>query len=206
MQYLSKCSGLGKIEHNAKSLTVVGNADQIIRIYGHTGGIVLVVDSDNKKGKLLNKPYKLIASSEVGVTGVINNQVVNDRKLKLQHYCYGIACHQEDLFLTSVTVLYMYSLDGKILYITNSKQNKLLTLGRDGTVLSIFMDPALNWLKGQVLECGEASKTVLQKLVTLATQRDGLEEPWSVCYDSYTDSIIVGQFNNNNTILVYKVK
>ncbi|KAH3701887.1 hypothetical protein DPMN_076883 [Dreissena polymorpha] len=63
-----------------------------------------------------------IASSEVGVTGgsevqfikVINNQVVNDRKLKLQHYCYGIACHQEDLFLTSVTVLYMYSLDGKI--------------------------------------------------------------------------------------------
>ncbi|KAH3701888.1 hypothetical protein DPMN_076884 [Dreissena polymorpha] len=109
---------------------------------------------------------------------------------------------------------------GDKLYITNSKQNKLLTLGRNGTVLSIFMDPALNWLKGvhvtpagQVLECGEASKTVLQvhsqgskKLATLATQRDGLEEPWSVCYDSYTDSIIVGQFNNNSTILVYKVK
>ncbi|KAH3702494.1 hypothetical protein DPMN_077517, partial [Dreissena polymorpha] len=63
-----------------------------------------------------------ITSSEVGVTGghevqfikVNNNQLVKDRKLEFQHDCVGIAFHQGDLYVTSGTELYNYSLDGKL--------------------------------------------------------------------------------------------
>ncbi|XP_052251504.1 uncharacterized protein LOC127858407 [Dreissena polymorpha] len=182
--------------------------------------------------------------AEVQFIKIKNNKLVKERKLRFQHHCYGIAYHQGDLLLTSGTSLYKYLLDGKLvstlhkddsdkwtvwscavsltgdkLYITNFPQDKLLTLARDGSVLSIFMDPELEWPNcvhvtpaGQVLLCGRCSKTILQvdsqgsrKLATLATKRDGLLFPWSVCYNSTTDSIIVGQ-NNNNKILVYKVK
>ncbi|KAH3702504.1 hypothetical protein DPMN_077527 [Dreissena polymorpha] len=226
----------------------------------------LVVDYSNNKVKLLNKQYQVVSHcsvsdepwgicqitpSEVGVTvgkqvqfiKVNNNQLVKDRKLKFQHDCYGIASHRGDLFVTSGTELYNYSLDGKLvsklheiksdtpdtrtvcccavsltgdkLYITNYNQNKLLTLARDGSVLSIFTDPELPCPRGvhvtpagQVLVCGMGSITLLQidskgsrKLATLATEKYCL---WSVCYNSNTDSVIVGM--KNNKILVYKVK
>ncbi|KAH3796475.1 uncharacterized protein LOC127836932 [Dreissena polymorpha] len=226
-------------------------------------GQVLVVDQYNKKVKLLNKQYQVVSHcsvsdkpggmcqitpSEVGVTvgsevkfiKVNNNQLVQVRKLKFQHDCLGIASHQGDLFVTSGTELYNYSLDGKLvsklhenkshtrtvwgcavsptgdkLYITNYKQDKLLTLARDGSVLSIFKDPELLGPRcvhvtpaGQVLVCGWVSDTILQidskgsrKLATLATEMYSLR---SVCYNSNTDSIIVGSVNNK--ILVYKVK
>ncbi|XP_052255544.1 uncharacterized protein LOC127861182 [Dreissena polymorpha] len=286
MQYLSQLSGLGIIENSTQTLTVRGNPDQIIRIDGKSeydvrvqgdetcyihdifvlpSGQVLVVDSNNKKVKLLNKQYQVVSHcsvsdmpqyicqitpSEVGVTvgkevqfiKVNNNQLVKDRKLKFRHDCYGIASHRGDLFVTSGTELYNYSLDGKLvsklhenksdeltvyscavsqtgdkLYIGNYNQKKLLTLARDGSVLSSFTDPELVRPScvhvtpaGQVLVCGYISNTILQidskgsrKLATLATETDGIDCPWSVCYNSSTDSIIVGQFKN---ILVYKVK
>ncbi|KAH3814284.1 hypothetical protein DPMN_142779 [Dreissena polymorpha] len=107
---------------------------------------------------------------------------------------------------------------GDRLYIT-SYLNKLLTLARDGTLLATYTDPALGGLSGlhvtpagQVLVCGWKSDTVQQvgwegksKLATLATQEDGLRNPWSVCYSSTTSSIIVGQHRNNN-ILVFRVE
>ncbi|KAH3886068.1 hypothetical protein DPMN_010069 [Dreissena polymorpha] len=106
-----------------------------------------------------------------------------------------------------------------MLYITNYSHHKLLTLARDGSVISICIDPELErptcvhvTPAGQVLVCGHTSKTILQidskgsrKRATLATQRDGLQCPWSLCYNSYTDSVIVGRYNINK-ILVYKVK
>ncbi|KAH3700627.1 hypothetical protein DPMN_075604 [Dreissena polymorpha] len=65
---------------------------------------------------------------------------------------------------------------------------------------------------GQVLLCDGDSHTILQvdnigcrKLATLATKRDGINGPISVCYNSNTDTIIVGQWDNN-TIFVCKVK
>ncbi|KAH3701939.1 hypothetical protein DPMN_076937 [Dreissena polymorpha] len=112
------------------------------------GGQVLVVDSQNKKVMLLNKQYQLVSHfsvsdtpqcmcqitpDEVGVTvgsevqfiKVYNNQLVKDRKLKFHQYCYGIAFHQGDLYLTFCSALYKYSLDGKLgikLYEDNSNK------------------------------------------------------------------------------------
>ncbi|KAH3873856.1 uncharacterized protein LOC127869101 [Dreissena polymorpha] len=107
---------------------------------------------------------------------------------------------------------------GDRLYITNPEQNKLLTLARDGTLLATFTDPALRspcglhvTPAGQVLVCGWGPYTILQvgwegesKLATLATQKDGVSWPQSVCYSSTTSSIIVGQYRDN--IVVFRVE
>ncbi|KAH3879705.1 hypothetical protein DPMN_003611 [Dreissena polymorpha] len=97
---------------------------------------------------------------------------------------------------------------GDRLYIISNTQPlyKLLTLARDGTLLATYSDTALDspcglhvTPAGQVLVCGAWSHTVLQvgwegesKLATLATEEDGVWQPWSVCYSSTTSSIIVG--------------
>ncbi|KAH3754410.1 hypothetical protein DPMN_189078 [Dreissena polymorpha] len=107
---------------------------------------------------------------------------------------------------------------GDRLYIISSSQNKLLTLARDGTLLATYSDPALDGLiglhvtpAGQVLVCGYYPNTVLQvgwegesKLANLATHKDGVRFPWSVCYSSITSSIIVGQLGDN--IMVFRVE
>ncbi|KAH3752445.1 uncharacterized protein LOC127846926 [Dreissena polymorpha] len=234
--------------------------------------LVLVLDNINSKVKLLGEQYRVVNHCDVSswpqdicqiapnkfvatvedrenthellFITVINNRIVKGRKLKLQHSCGGIAHHQGDLFVTSRTALYKYTMSGNLvcklyedqsdvatvhrcavsltgdkLYITNRSNHKLLTLAMDGSVLAAFTDPELKYPNivnvtptGQVLVCGQSSNNILQidskgsrKLVTLATQRDGLHNPYSVCYNSNTDSIIVGQ-PDNNKILVYKVK
>ncbi|KAH3856412.1 hypothetical protein DPMN_099000, partial [Dreissena polymorpha] len=98
------------------------------------------------------------------------------------------------------------------LYITSRyRQQKLLTLARDGTLLATYTDPAPDSLSGlhvtpagQALVCGNRPNTVLQvgwegesKLANLATQKDGVWYPQSVCYSSSTSSIIVGQLGDN---------
>ncbi|KAH3751460.1 hypothetical protein DPMN_186018 [Dreissena polymorpha] len=108
---------------------------------------------------------------------------------------------------------------GDRLYIISWDQDKLLTLARDGTLLATYTDPALVSPSGlhvtpagQVLVCGYLSDTVLQvgwegesKLATLATQKDGVRSPVSVCYSSITSSIIVGLLEDDN-ILVFRVE
>ncbi|XP_052247344.1 uncharacterized protein LOC127855636 [Dreissena polymorpha] len=180
---------------------------------------------------------------EVQFITVIQGKLVLGRKFQLQHECKGIAHHQGDLFVTSGQELYKYTLNGKQicsiyedrsfeytvykcavsptgdrLYITNYRQDKLLTLARDGTLLATYTDPALVYPlglhvtpAGQVLVCGRWFNTVLQvgwegesKLAKLATQEDGVSWPLSVCYSSTTSSIIVGQGDDN--ILVFRVE
>ncbi|XP_052235098.1 uncharacterized protein LOC127847298 [Dreissena polymorpha] len=165
-------------------------------------GQVLVADNNNKKIKLLDQCYQVVSNcsltafpqdlcditpSEVAVTvnenaynihevkfiTVNNRQLLTGRELQLPHACIGIACHQGDLYITSATALYKYTLSGKLvnkmyedtsdtytvykcavsptgdkLYITNTSHAKLLTLARDGSVLATFIDPALQWPKG----------------------------------------------------------
>ncbi|KAH3749938.1 hypothetical protein DPMN_184453 [Dreissena polymorpha] len=182
---------------------------------------------------------------EVQFVSVNDGQLVKGRKLQFQHNCNGIAHNLQDLYLTSSTALYKYSMSGDLLrklyedksggstvnkcavsssgdkihvLVTNLSHSKVLTLDRDGTVLHTFTDPGLKYQAGihmtalgQVLVCGRLSSTVLQldgegkkKLATLATRSDGVDGPWSVCYNRNTASIIVGQ--TGSSILVFKVK
>ncbi|KAH3710582.1 uncharacterized protein LOC127858404 [Dreissena polymorpha] len=99
---------------------------------------------------------------------------------------------------------------GDKIYVTNYNQHKVLTLATDGSLISTFTDPELQgpWgvhvtPSGQVLVCGYASHTVVRvnregrkKLSTLATQKDGLNNPMSVCYNIITNLIIVDVDDN----------
>ncbi|KAH3720310.1 hypothetical protein DPMN_063207 [Dreissena polymorpha] len=229
---------------------------------------ILVADHDNKRVKLLNHQYQVvghcdltespldmckITPSEVAVTvsgfevqfvSVNGGQLVKSRKLQFEHSCYGIAYDGTNLYLTTSTALYKYSMKGALLnkvyedtsdrytvwkcavspsgdkiFVTNPFHHKVLTLATDGTVLHTFTNPDLrdpNGIHvtdlGQVLVCGESSKTIIQldgegkkKLATLATRRDGLAYPMSVYFNRSTASFIVGQLERNK-FLVFKVK
>ncbi|KAH3717135.1 hypothetical protein DPMN_059914 [Dreissena polymorpha] len=103
---------------------------------------ILVADNDNKKVKLLNHQYQVvghcdlngdpwdmckITPSEVAVTvddywthkvqfvSVNGGQLVKGRMLQFQHECIGIAHIMQDLYLTSGTALYKYSMKGALL-------------------------------------------------------------------------------------------
>ncbi|KAH3717983.1 hypothetical protein DPMN_060780 [Dreissena polymorpha] len=136
----------------------------------------------------------------------------------------------DDMYITSGSALYHYTRDGKPvknlyedsgvyncavnqsgdkIFVTNS-WNKLLTLSRDGTILSIFTDRLLQrptavhvTENGQVLVCGE--NNIIQvdsegkkKITALAIPN--LDNPLSMC--SLGKSVIVGSSN----ILVLKIE
>ncbi|KAH3776069.1 hypothetical protein DPMN_177482 [Dreissena polymorpha] len=103
---------------------------------------ILVADNANECVKLLDLQYQvvghcdlythprdmcLITPSEVAVTvnkdkthevqfvSVNVGQLVKGMKLQFQHECYGIAHDQKDLYLTTGTALYKYSMSGDLL-------------------------------------------------------------------------------------------
>ncbi|KAH3749898.1 uncharacterized protein LOC127847746 [Dreissena polymorpha] len=162
---------------------------------------ILIAETDNKRVKLLVHQYQVvghcdlkacpmdmcpITSSEVAVVvnecnkthevqfvSVNDGQLVKGRKLQFQHECKGIAHNLQDLYITSGTALYKYSMSGDLLnklyedtsamltvtkcavspsgdkiLVTNCSHSKVLTLDRDGTVLHTFTDPDLKYPAG----------------------------------------------------------
>ncbi|XP_052248610.1 uncharacterized protein LOC127856442 [Dreissena polymorpha] len=110
---------------------------------------------------------------EVQFVSVNDGRLVMGTKLEFQHPCFGIARNKKDLYLTSGTALYKYSISGTRLnklykdttagttvskcavspsgdriFVTNPNQNTVLTLARDGTVLHIFTHPDLQTPSG----------------------------------------------------------
>ncbi|XP_052215866.1 uncharacterized protein LOC127834233 isoform X3 [Dreissena polymorpha] len=174
---------------------------------------------------------------------VTNRKLVKDRTMEFQHLCHSIAHHQGNLFITTVTALYQYTVDGRLLrklyedtrgtwtvgtcavspdgeriYVTNY-DNKLVTLSRDGTVISTLSDPALMWGEnkpglhvtdtGQVLVCGGWSNTIIQvdtdggqRLADVVTEKDNVRKPTCVYYSKHTGILVVGM-SGDNCILVF---
>ncbi|XP_052265839.1 uncharacterized protein LOC127868247 isoform X3 [Dreissena polymorpha] len=180
----------GKSVHNVK-MPSESYKCWITAVCALQNGQVLVSDMDNYKVKLLNQQYRVVShldfrdrpldmclitptevavamsNKEVQFITVSQSQLAKGRKLKLQHYCKGIAHNQGDLYICSDTALYKFTLSGELvcrlyedssadltvykcavsptgdrLYIT-SDWDKLLTLARDGTLLATYTDPAL---------------------------------------------------------------
>ncbi|XP_052247776.1 uncharacterized protein LOC127855903 isoform X2 [Dreissena polymorpha] len=188
----------GKSEYNV-SLQREKNC-YIIAICDFSEDQILVADCLNERVKLLNHQYQVvchydlngyprdmckITPSEVAVTvddtmthevqfvSVNGGQLVKGRMLQFQHRCFGIAHIMQDLYLTSGTALYKYSMKGALLtklyedtsdrltvykcavspsgdkiFITNHSHSMVLTLARDGTVLQTFTDPDLQHPRG----------------------------------------------------------
>ena len=126
----------GKSVHNVK-MPSDSKTCHIEAVCALPNGQVLVADWYNDKVKLLNQQYCvvshldirdnlqdmcLITPTEVAVAvydevqfiTVSQSQLAKGRKLKLQHYCTGIAHNQGDLYICSGNALYKFTLSGEL--------------------------------------------------------------------------------------------
>ncbi|XP_052247306.1 E3 ubiquitin-protein ligase TRIM56-like isoform X1 [Dreissena polymorpha] len=229
-------------------------------------GELLISDWNNRKVMLMDQTYKVVShcdlpwvpcsmcsidSSLVAVSNqygkevhfirVINSQLIQDRILKFQHDCLGIAHQHGNLYITDGSALYLYTLDGRLvrevykdtssintvmscavspdgdrIYVINKRSDQLVTLSRDGTVISTLTVPGLDPLPGlhvtdseHVLVCGSWSNKIVQVdkdgrqiLAEVVTNNDGVTLPMSVYYSKNTGSIIVGM--DGDDIIVFK--
>ncbi|KAH3848921.1 hypothetical protein DPMN_091306 [Dreissena polymorpha] len=194
---------------------------------------------------------------EVHFLQVTNGQLIWDRKLELQHYCLGIAHHQGNLYITDGKALYHYTVDGRLvskmyedtsaimtvtscalspdgarIYVANVTSMQLVTLSREGKVISTLTDPALYWKEvihellflvcgiyeyipvihvtdlGQVLVCGNSTiiqvdKDGRQRLAEVVTARDGVTSSKSVYYSKHRSALIVGMVKDDD-IMVFQ--
>ncbi|XP_052778744.1 uncharacterized protein LOC128216214 [Mya arenaria] len=166
------------------------------------GGEVVITDFNNNKVKLLDQEYRVvdhcdvpenpfdvchIGGNEVAVCVNNNNddrhelhcinitkgKLVTTRKLSFSHKFYGAAHHGNNLYISSFTALYVYTMtgkrvktlyedksgdytvvgiaisnDGKTIYIANYSYNQLITLDNLGNKLATFTDPDLREPRG----------------------------------------------------------
>ncbi|XP_052782215.1 uncharacterized protein LOC128218564 isoform X1 [Mya arenaria] len=153
------------------------------------GGDILI--TDNSKLKLLNSHYQVascklipapnhvchIAGNEAAVTLGAGNKGVHfitvtggtigvTRKLTIPHFCFGIAHHNGNLYVGSLTAIYQYTMSGQLvkkiyednsarvavgrftvsrdgtnIYIPALHTNKLITIDTSGNILSTLQDP-----------------------------------------------------------------
>ncbi|KAH3794142.1 hypothetical protein DPMN_147673 [Dreissena polymorpha] len=123
---------------------------------------------------------------------------------------------------TSTSISCEVSPDGDRIYVANRIKNTLVTLSRDGTVISTLTDPALDWRllsvppglhvteMGQVLVCGRMSHTVLQvdrnrtrRLTEVVTEKDDVRKPTAVFFSSLTNTLIM-RMAESHKVLVFK--
>ncbi|KAH3784438.1 hypothetical protein DPMN_162392 [Dreissena polymorpha] len=127
----------GKSVHNVK-MPSDSYICRITAVCALPDGQVLVADYYNRRVKLLNQQYRVVShldvrvrpldmcqitpteaavamsNKEVQFITVSQSQLAKGRKLKLQHYCAGIAHNQGDLYICSGTALYKFTLSGEL--------------------------------------------------------------------------------------------
>ncbi|KAH3793231.1 hypothetical protein DPMN_146737 [Dreissena polymorpha] len=185
-----------KSEYNVRTATDKFSC-AITGICTTSNGDLVNADYNNDCVKLLNQAYKVIdqvqlptyprsmcsiSSVEMAVTvskheadalsgiyflRVDGGKIIRKQVLKMNHVCYGIAHVDAEVFVTSGTALYEYTMDGrlvkklyeessgqnrvvgvgvspdgKMIYVTDLNNGILRTLTRDGTVTATFQDPA----------------------------------------------------------------
>ncbi|KAH3843891.1 hypothetical protein DPMN_117425 [Dreissena polymorpha] len=131
--------------------------------------------------------------------------------------------HKLISFLVCTVTSCAVSADGERIYVVNWKQRQLVTLTRDGNVVSTRKNRALRWGNlvvlpglhvmdsGQVLICGMESHTILQvdrdgqqRMAAVVTEEDGVHWPISVYYRKNKELLIVGMKDNDNIMLFDK--
>ncbi|XP_052246680.1 E3 ubiquitin-protein ligase arc-1-like [Dreissena polymorpha] len=114
--------------------------------------------------------------------------------------------------------------DGDRIYVIKGRREQLVTLSRDGTVISTLTDHDFYWRyddwryeltpgiivtdTGQVLVCGSYSNKILQvdrdgkkRLAQVFTEENGMRAPLSVYYSSRTGILIVAMVDNNEIVV-----
>ncbi|KAH3750231.1 hypothetical protein DPMN_184750 [Dreissena polymorpha] len=152
----------GKSEYNVNIPSDAEERFDIRAICVLSNDQILVADHENKRVKLLDHQYQvvghcdlnacptdmcLITPSEVAVSvfgnkthgaqfvSMNDGRLVKGRKLKFKHPCYGIANNQQDLYITSGTALYKYSMSGDLLNKLYEDTPGNIMLGKSGYIL-----------------------------------------------------------------------
>jgi len=128
-------------------------------------------------------------------------------------HVYNIASDQSKKLYSDKTGLYTVhkcavSPDGSRIYITNPTHDQLITLNKDGTKLSTLTHPELKYptdahvtSQGHVfVSCCDLHTVVQvavmndgkQTVTPLAGKGEGLNEPTSLCFNSSSDTLVVG--------------
>jgi len=177
---------------------------------------------------------------EIMLVRVKVEKIEHIKTIKLQHFCAGLAHHGGQLYITTNTALHVYDMadgkgmkmysdgrkvginvnkcavspDGCRIYITSTTHNQLITLNKDGTMLSTLTHPELQcpitphvtaqghvfvtcYDRGTVVQVTENNNH--QTVTTLAGENNGLTKPVSLCFNS-NYSLVVGLLNNNNIV------
>ncbi|XP_052801663.1 uncharacterized protein LOC128232253 [Mya arenaria] len=103
--------------------------------------------------------------------------------------------------------------DGERIYVLNFDKHKLISLDKCGQELAYSQLHSLSGLcvslSGHVYVCSVASNTVLQvdsestkKLAKVASETDGINEPWSLEFIDSTSSLVVGGYDNDNIVVL----
>ncbi|XP_052283872.1 uncharacterized protein LOC127880590 [Dreissena polymorpha] len=97
-----------------------------------------------------------------------NGQLTKDKTLQLEHDLSGLTYHHGNLYVTSGAALFHYTVDGRLvsklyevtaetmpscavsadgerIYLVCYGPNQLVTLSKNGTVISIMKEPSLDW-------------------------------------------------------------
>ncbi|XP_052781621.1 uncharacterized protein LOC128218112 [Mya arenaria] len=105
-------------------------------------------------------------NSELYFINATKGRLVTTRKLSLTHHCYTAAHHGGQLYISSGTALFIYTIsgqkvkmlyenksgnwtvrkcaisnDGETIYITNNNKHQLITLDNNGNQLAVLTDP-----------------------------------------------------------------
>jgi len=104
--------------------------------------------------------------------------------------------------------------DGSRIFITNATNHQLITLNKDGTKLSTLTHPEIQgpWdvhvtsLGHMFVSCGGLNTVVQvvgmkdgrQTVKPLAGEKENLAEPMALCFNSSTNTLVVGLRNNDN--------
>ncbi|XP_052779507.1 uncharacterized protein LOC128216859 [Mya arenaria] len=159
-------------------------------------GEFVIADCNNWKVKLLDKEYRVIdhcdipeypwdvchidgnevavcVNSELHFINASKGKLVTTRKISFTHDCYAAAHHGGQLYISSGTALYVYTMsgqkvkmlyedksgyrtvdqcaisnDGEIIYITNYSKHQLITLDNNGNRLALLTDPDMKQPSG----------------------------------------------------------
>ncbi|XP_052779304.1 uncharacterized protein LOC128216699 [Mya arenaria] len=192
------------------------------------GGEIVITDYNNNKVKLLDQEYGVvdhcdvpenpwdvrhIGGNEVAVCvnnnaddrhelhfiNITKGKLVTTRKLSFSHDCYGATHHGNNLYISSRTALYVYTMtgklvqklyedksgnytvmriaisnDGKTIYITNHSNDQLITLDNLGNKLATFTDPDLLGPHGvHVTTAGHVFVSCYYSHIVLQVDKDG---------------------------------
>ncbi|KAH3720403.1 hypothetical protein DPMN_063302 [Dreissena polymorpha] len=175
------CSISSICETAFKVLLILDKENCKVKLLDQTNKVVAHCDLPNEPWSMCNIDSNLVAvtveNNHVHFIRVTKGQLIQDRILKLKIKCIGIAHQHSNLYITDGKALYHYTLDAR--------------LGRCIRLHEVIIQLAPR----QIYVTNESSKQLVDRG---GRQNNGVIRPIAVYYRRHTGSIVVGMFEHND--------